>query len=521
MEFVCDECGRQCKSKISLSVHKDTAHRIYVCNECGFEVVGSIKLRYHKQEKHSNMRYVCKECGKEFCHVNHYKNHLHVHDKSYVRKPKPKESEETRAKKSEILKRRWQDPEQRRKFTQQSIDNWKNDDFRNRVISSIKKTLNSPEGKAKRSAEIKKRYEDPAARQRLGQAISRTLKTEQGRKNHSNGTKKAWQNEEYRKKHIQAIKDSWKDEEKRKERGKKISESLLKDETRKRLSQNTKRLWQDPEYIKKQRVAGFLAFNGQTRPELYWQDLFEKNGIDVEPNGFIYGSREHCDFVNKDKRIGIEINPTYSHKSFGYSHWGLRDDMYHYSRSRKAEDRGYEVIHIWDWYDEQKMIAHIKAEFGIFDEETDASSCDIVTIDGDYAYKFFNDNSLSNDNNADIVYCLKCNDDIICAMSFSYVDDGWQSLSHCSKIGCHVVGGYQRLVDRFMNDVKSESLSIVQDYNLSNKIDRLADFKSVSYSGPRLVWFDGESTSTGEENELVDAGFSGVYTAGMKSFKIV
>lgn len=105
-------------------------------------------------------------------------------------------------------------------------------------------------------------------------------------------------------------------------------------------------------------------------------------------------------------------------------------------------------------------------------------------------------------------------------MSFSYVDDSWQSLSHCSKIGCHIVGGYQRLVDRFMNDINPASLSIVQDYNLSNRIDGLA-FKSVSYSGPRLVWFDGESTSTGDENELIDAGFSGVYTAGMKSFKIV
>jgi len=123
--------------------------------------------------------------------------------------------------KSDMAKKRWQDPE-----------------FRNKQLKHLKKRMQDPEMRKKISISLKKTCQDPEYRKKLSKRQQKLWQDPELRKQMSNTVKKVWQDPEYRNKQSKSQQKLWQDPE-----------------YRKQVANTAKKNWQDPEIRKKYKKA--------------------------------------------------------------------------------------------------------------------------------------------------------------------------------------------------------------------------------------------------------------------------
>ena len=79
--FVCTECGKKLKGKLSMRHHMKKHKGIYdvQCVECDKRFVSENSMRSHINSRHSKTIFICEECGKEFKLKQQYDRHLTLH----------------------------------------------------------------------------------------------------------------------------------------------------------------------------------------------------------------------------------------------------------------------------------------------------------------------------------------------------------------------------------------------------------------------------------------------------------
>jgi hypothetical protein len=131
-------------------------------------------------------------------------------------------TEEHREKLSELRKKMWEDPEQRKKISE-----------------SIRKALEDPEHREKMSELSKKMWEDPERREKVSKSMKKALEDPEHRKKMSELSKKMWEDPKHS------------DPGFRKKYGEKMREILSDPEIREKISRITKEKLSDPEIRKK------------------------------------------------------------------------------------------------------------------------------------------------------------------------------------------------------------------------------------------------------------------------------
>lgn len=97
--------------------------------------------------------------------------------------------------------------------------------------------------------------------------------------------------------------------------------------------------------------------------ERHWHDILSSNGIEFDTEKKIYGDNRRCDILID--RMAIELNPTATHSTFGKNAYGNISASYHFDKSKAAEENGYEVFHVWDWFDDDFVLKVIKSRLGM------------------------------------------------------------------------------------------------------------------------------------------------------------
>lgn len=143
----------------------------------------------------------------------------------------------------------------------------------------------------------------------------------------------------------------------------------------------------------------------------------------------------------------IEIDPTYTHNSFG-NHWepdGVPED-YHIAKTKLAKDNGYRCIHVFDWDDVDKVVNLLRPKQKIY-----ARKCKIYILNKKATDTFLNENHIQGTCKGQLISLgLIYNDEIVQVMTFgkprySKSHDS-ELLRLCSKSGVTVVGGASKLL---------------------------------------------------------------------------
>lgn len=198
------------------------------------------------------------------------------------------------------------------------------------------------------------------------------------------------------------------------------------------------------------------------------------------------------DICIPDRRIVIEIDPTWTHCSEGNMYEDI-DKNYHKEKSEIAKRNGFHCIHVFDWDDWDKIISIIYVENKIY-----ARNCEIVYLDSSECDPFLHMNHLQGTvSGQSACIGLVYNEKLIEVMTFgqprynrSYQ---WELLRLATQSGYQVVGGASKLFRHFIDDIHPESIITYCNFSkFTGKVYERLGFKHVRNNAPNIWWCRGE-----------------------------
>lgn len=295
-----------------------------------------------------------------------------------------------------------------------------------------------------------------------------------------------------------------------------------------------------------------LSATHNTYPEQRWAVLLDEHGMQFQREQRIYGDGRRCDFVNYEYRIGIEVNPSYTHSTYGGNILKPVDRMYHFDRSKSAEANGWNVLHVWDWLDAEKVLTFLQSKMHMDANKVSAHKCNVVELSQKQANMFCEAYHLQGAarNGQQKCYGLVHDGELVMVATYGkprYNSNyDWEFIRSCTKAGWHVQGGISKLQKHFVKDARPKSLITYTDFSRScGQSDESIGMDFVGYTGPSLVWWNGKRTVRdtsllkvgadavlgthygskdicGMDNHdiMVKEGYNGIYDCGNKTYEL-
>ena len=158
-----------------------------------------------------------------------------------------KHSEETRKKLKEASKKKWADPEYRKRVSEALKKVQKKVHSDPEYLRKQSEVHSDPEFRRKISEANKKKWSDPEYRKKQSEARKGQVRSEEARKHLAEANKKKWSDPEYLRKQSEVRSDP----EFRKKRSEALKERYSDPEFRKKMAEVQKKVHSDPEYRKK------------------------------------------------------------------------------------------------------------------------------------------------------------------------------------------------------------------------------------------------------------------------------
>lgn len=217
------------------------------------------------------------------------------------------------------------------------------------------------------------------------------------------------------------------------------------------------------------------------------------------------------DICIPDQHVLIEIDPTYTHNSFG-NHWdenGL-DKYYHRDKSVLAEEHGYRCIHVFDWDDIDKIVESLQPKTTLY-----ARKCKIFKIKNEVCDEFLKNYHFQGTCRGQLlclglVYC----DELVEVMTFGKPryskKHDVELLRLCTKPKYRVVGGASKLF-KFATDYYGlhNIISYCDRSKFSGQVYEQLGMSLIRKTPPQEVWCDGKNKITA--NLLRQRGFDQLF----------
>lgn len=252
---------------------------------------------------------------------------------------------------------------------------------------------------------------------------------------------------------------------------------------------------------------------------LRWKESLEKEGLSVEMEFPIRGKQ--YDLHIKDTNILIEINPTITHNSTkSYSEIAKLEGRktfptpksYHYDKWRLARDNGYEVISVFDWVNEERLLALILSKAKISKYKIGARQTQVKIIAKKEANEFLEKNHvLGSVRGSKINIGLFFKEALVSVMSFGFPrkkqDCQYELLRFANLEGYSIAGAASKLFSFFIENYNPESILTFSDNNLGNgSIYNFLGFTEDSLIKGQSIWINLKSKDTVRASSIVWQG---------------
>lgn len=260
-----------------------------------------------------------------------------------------------------------------------------------------------------------------------------------------------------------------------------------------------------------------------TRYELY--DFIGNNGPsvkvlrilhDLDELGIVYqennrpllttddGRRFELDVYLPDYKIGIEINPTWTHSpDVSTSHVGK---MYHHDKSLLAESKQIGLIHMYDvdFYDERRYQVFLTQIKAIVDSKVfvGARQCTVKMIDRIILNQFLDTYHFQGgEHNSQYLYGLFYHDVLLGVLSIGvsrYTKDTYEIIRYCMNPNYIVHGSFQKLFQTFLKTLSCDSTIVsYMDLNKRLRSKNVYEMNGFSFDGctpPDYMWYNRSGT---------------------------
>lgn len=210
----------------------------------------------------------------------------------------------------------------------------------------------------------------------------------------------------------------------------------------------------------------------------------------------------YCYDICINDQLLIDINPTISHNStYSYPFYvGMKKENnpvsndYHHLRCINALENGYELISIFDWMEEDKIIDIIKARLKLLNNRVFGNKCVIKEINQTEANKFLDLYHLQGKTNGqEVCVGLFYNNELVQVQTFGKPrfnkEAEWEAIRLASKADTYIIGGVSKGFKYFVDKYKPNSIISYNSLNISSgHTDDMQGFKLLGYSKSQGIW---------------------------------
>lgn len=242
------------------------------------------------------------------------------------------------------------------------------------------------------------------------------------------------------------------------------------------------------------------------------QEFVKSFGYDIIPH-YKLKNKQEIDVYIPELKLGIEFNGDYWHCEV------FRNELYHLNKSLTAEKEGIFIYHIfgYEWNTiKDKIKNQLKNLLKKNVVKIYARKCVIRDVSVKDKKRFLELNHIQGNDHSLIYYGLYYDDELVSLMTFSKPHNTnkveWELSRFCSKAGCNVVGGANKLFKKFIKNYSPKSVISYSDIAKTRGIlYETLGFKNVRMSKPSYVWFgkDIKSRYQTRTKLLLEKGYKG------------
>ena len=234
----------------------------------------------------------------------------------------------------------------------------------------------------------------------------------------------------------------------------------------------------------------------------------------LDSNNITYEREFRCGKYSYDFKIGnnlIEINPTATHNTH-FNPYGKNkiNDTYHANKSNLALCNGYNVIHVFDWDDIDKVVQLLRER-----ETAYARKCEVRFVNEVDANKYLDTYHLQGTcRGQKFRLGLYYDNKLVSLMTFGKSrfnkNCEYELLRYCSHY--NVIGGAEKLFKYFVDNYRPNSIvSYCDTSKFSGKVYDILGFKYVKTNSPRKHWYSRKEKRHITDGLLLSRGYDRLF----------
>ncbi|VVC05367.1 Uncharacterised protein [uncultured archaeon] len=206
---------------------------------------------------------------------------------------------------------------------------------------------------------------------------------------------------------------------------------------------------------------GFNLFKpGSSKYEEEIVGWLQKNGFNVEQRNRKIIAPKELDIYIPTCKLAIEFDGLYWH-----SESGSKDKWYHWNKTRRCQQKGIRLIHIFEdeWIEKKEICEDLLSRFlGFGQQKIFARKCDVREITNQECSIFLDENHIQGKKSASVNLGLFYGNQLAQLMTFMHSrfnkNIEWENIRCCNAKGIQVVGGVSRLWNHFIKKYNPQSV---------------------------------------------------------------